>query len=454
MRSVNDVVDYGPYPRSMLLSAVPCGCGTGQLESLHSYVDRLVAAHRTTRYQFDRFVWARAGVPPPRCRQHTRRSYDTPSPASDNFASCLAELTRQPAVARLGLGWLHPCISPNDALRHHIAWCDECLLESSFGTRPLYLPLLWSLNCVKACPIHRRVLSTTCWSCGSLERPWARLAFPFQNCPVCKEPLATAASVRGSCTRASEGQLLAAELVATFIRELQDLRKDDLVLPPRLHDAAASAVQRGRCRSRHDFAKRTGIDMSMFTHAAKGGLSSVNLAVRVAATAGLSLAGLLVPRLWGEIPIRGIGNTDDLDVPLRPYRCALNQAAVRNEIAAQLRSRYPISPGKLARDLGVYPRHLVRAAGEKVDMLSHAYRAGLKRLRDDRARALADRLVVEAGALRSQGLKVSAHKLARRVRLDYTNVVFTLAMRLASPALGARYADYGRNRILKRHLEA
>lgn len=62
--------------------------------------------------------------------------------------------------------------------------------------------------------------------------------------------------------------------------------------------------------------------------------------------------------------------------------------------------------------------------------------------------------MAEADALRSQELKLSAHKLARRVQLDYANVVFTLAMRRASPKLGTRYKDYGRNRILKRHLEA
>jgi hypothetical protein len=41
-----------------------------------------------------------------------------------------------------------------------------------------------------------------------------------------------------------------------------------------------------------------------------------------------------------------------------------------------------------------------------------------------------------------------------RRRHDYTNVVFTLAMRKASPKLGARFKDYGRNRILKRHVGA
>jgi hypothetical protein len=248
--------------------------------------------------------------------------------------------------------------------------------------------------------------------------------------------------------------LFAADLVADFIRQLQDLEEDEPVLPPRIHAAAESAVQRGRYRNRTEFARRTGVDATMFTHAARGGLSSINVAVRVAAMAGVSLAGLMAPRLWEETAIWGPANVFDLDVPTRIYRCACDRDVIRKEIDAQLKAKYPKAPKQLASALGVYEKHLKRAAGEEVKRLSKAYRAGLRRLRDDRARALADRLVVEADALRSRGLKVSAKKLAGRVQLDYTNVVFTLAMRKASPKLGARFKDYGRNRILKRHLGA
>jgi hypothetical protein len=451
MRTAKTVVNYGPYPRSTLLSTMPYGCGTGHLESLHGYVDRLVVAHRTTRYQFDRFVWDRSGVPPPLCLQHTRRSYDTPSPRSAEFASCLAGLTRQPTVARLGLGWLHRCISPNDTLREQVAWCEECLLESSIGSRPPYLPLLWSLHCVKACPIHRRLLSTSCRSCGSADRARARLAFPYRDCPSCQQPLAKAGESRA---QASAGQLLAADLVADLIQNLQGIEDDEPVLPPRIHAAADSVALSGRCRNRTDFAMRTGINVSTFTHVERGGLSSINVAVRVAATAGVSLAGLMVPRLWREIAVHGVADADELDVPTRLYRCVSNQDAARKEIDAQLRSKYPKSPEQLARELGIYLKHLRLAAGDKVDLLSQAYRAGQKLLRDDRARALANRLIVEADALRSQGLKLSAKQLARRVQLDYTNVVFTLAMRKAAPKLGAHFRDYGRNRIIERHPDA
>jgi hypothetical protein len=247
------------------------------MESLRSYVDKLLEVHRTTRYQFDRFVWMHAGVAAPACQQHTFRCYDTPTPASLTFATCLADLTRQPTVARLGLGWLHSCMSANEALRGHVAWCEKCLFESSRGQRPVHLPLLWSLNCVHACPVHRRLLTAQCRSCGWIDRPAARMTFPYRNCRACGADLGAKAVVRARGTQPSRAQLVVADHVSDFLRDLPGLCDTDTLERPNCRAIADAAIERGICLSRTDFALSAGIMKNTFAPGLKRRVSSLNL---------------------------------------------------------------------------------------------------------------------------------------------------------------------------------
>lgn len=447
MKPPREVVDYGPYPRSVLTSAVPLGAGTGQLESLRSYVARLLVAHRTTRYQLDRFVWERAGARAPACLYYTRRNYDTPCVASYRFARCLADLTRQPVVARLGLGFLHAGICSNDSLRKRLAWCDACLLESVEKRRPPHLPLLWSLACVQACPVHRRLLMTECPSCGWADSTMAPLLHPFLHCPRCGTALAASAAT-GLASEPSVLQFRVADHLSDFVRDLQQLRPSEEVQGPNLRAAVDVALTQGVFRSRYQFSQVAGFDTRRLTGVAAGGQTSLNLCARVSLTAGVSLAGLFAPQLWKRTPS---GEAVGLGEWRRKYS-RLDLKAVADAFDRELKAEYPKSPKALLASLGLHRQHWTTKPLEaSIAALSAAYRAGQTRLRNEKVDALIKRLVVEAERLREEGMKPSAQTLARLVGLDYTNVPFTLAIRQMAATLGPAYADYGRKRILKRH---
>ena len=119
------VIDYSEYPRSALKSQVPIGWGTPVVESLDGYLERLVSALDVPRKSLECYV---SGDNDPQLRREGRVEPirpDSPWRSSKTFAATLAELTQQPSVERLGLGWLHGVLARAEATK-----AEVCLVRS------------------------------------------------------------------------------------------------------------------------------------------------------------------------------------------------------------------------------------------------------------------------------------------------------------------------------------
>lgn len=130
-------------PRSVLHSLRPLGLGTPFVESAESYLRRLTASHVVERSKLHHFI-NHYGDPIYGDLRGQPARVDTPTANAAAYMRRTAELTRQPAVALLGLGWLAGCATSQNCLRKRRAWCGLCFLEMQAHRQELSVPMLWS----------------------------------------------------------------------------------------------------------------------------------------------------------------------------------------------------------------------------------------------------------------------------------------------------------------------
>lgn len=158
-------------PRSALFRLVPQGLGTSRVESLTGYVSRLAKAHLVTPSTMLHrgLVWWDQGQPervgewmrrPGRLL--LRRSINAHL-AGEPWVGLLERLTCLTGLAGCTMqGWAS-CFPQRGLLRHHLAWCPECLAQDADP----YDRLAWCLPPLKVCWVHRRRLCERCPHCGS-----------------------------------------------------------------------------------------------------------------------------------------------------------------------------------------------------------------------------------------------------------------------------------------------
>jgi TniQ protein len=166
-------------PRSHLFPLIPVGIGTGQSESLTSYIMRLAEAHClyvTTLYSLILHPAVRTEIENPNSEEtHAvlkwahgiTRNGHTWNGASE-VASCHARaIERLTGVRDLHLlTWLPWESTLSHHLRQRRAWCPACFSQWRNEGLTIYEPLLWTLQIVKICPIHHCSLVEVCPCCG------------------------------------------------------------------------------------------------------------------------------------------------------------------------------------------------------------------------------------------------------------------------------------------------
>lgn len=173
-----------PTSPTRCFSLPPIGVGTGQAESLTSYLCRLASAHLVRpNLLLNRFFFV---------GQSRRPSLDGMAPSSAAY-DVAAELTgRSDLWGTTLLRWREVLARP---LHSRLLWCPDCYLEDMGSSTGCYNRLLWAVTSVTACPDHGEKLRSMCpWNgCGREQppiHPLGRLGW----CAYCKEALANGES--------------------------------------------------------------------------------------------------------------------------------------------------------------------------------------------------------------------------------------------------------------------
>jgi hypothetical protein len=422
-------VNYLAYPRSTLASLEPFNCGTWQVESLYSYVERLLASHGIPRRHFESFVngtLASAslshGLPAPMAMDNIRVGCQA-------FASRLADLTMRREVARLGLGWLSGVIPQFGIIRPESAWCRHCLMDSFKGRRPAYLPMLWSIRAVEVCLIHGTRLSSTCGNCRAHIKGNAAWPVPFYCCPKCTQPLHSngAGSSSGKESRPSAQQTWEAEQIANLIERLQYSESQAEPAAPDIDGVIRSSMARGLCSGVNDFAHRARLSKSTLTAMRAGGRVTLSTWLRVSLAADVSLVGLFAPTLWKDT----IHGGDIAWCLTTRHRRRRDWDAIRRDVRRRLDSGRVLNVRELARELAACPKQCKAQLGELARELNEATKRRKQAAFDAKSQALAEILKKEAFRFLRAGAPASVRALALRVGLDRCTPLFQQALRLA-----------------------
>jgi hypothetical protein len=167
--------------RSKLYSLEPIGVGTGEVESITSYLSRLANAHTVSTWALLRSeigprLFHTASVLRSRLGElvaTTGAAFNGENATSRNLVSILQSLTCREDLHRLTMGFCRGFISSRFLVGVNQTWCPDCLREWKLQNRPIYWPLLWQVMAVKICPRHRLALHTACPFCGREFYPLA-----------------------------------------------------------------------------------------------------------------------------------------------------------------------------------------------------------------------------------------------------------------------------------------
>lgn len=202
-----DLSEPAVPPRSKCFHLQPMGFGTGYVECLTSYFSRLAVEHSVSagalthrimiprnagkRNMFSCAVSCRVS----RLRCPTSGINSLGSMAA-RFASVVEELTGRSDLHYLTMLTWRELLPPQLLTRGMGAWCPHCINEWRETGRSVYIPLLWTLEIVKHCPLHQSPLQLMCPHCKA-PQPFIAQLSPNGFCARCKRWLGKAVRESG-----------------------------------------------------------------------------------------------------------------------------------------------------------------------------------------------------------------------------------------------------------------
>lgn len=167
-------------PRSRLYCLEPIGLGTGWVESLSGYVSRLAEAHVvSTGILFGHEIALLVDKPYLKKERfkslafvlwHLGRDFTTAlngvGTNVPEWIKALESATLRRDLSGLTMSAWRRVLTNASLLRPKRAWCPACYEEQRAGGQVVYDPLMWFLQPVNICLVHRRRLRTVCGFCN------------------------------------------------------------------------------------------------------------------------------------------------------------------------------------------------------------------------------------------------------------------------------------------------
>ena len=162
-----------PPPPTLFYGLEPYGVGTGECESLKSYICRLADKHRVSLKSFFTDVISEKMITdtstlnnPFSCSMKNNQFAITMGKVANDLVMFLINATDRSELVNCTLLPLINIISINAMFSSGERHCPACLIESN-SKRQIYGHLLWAIKCVNTCPKHKINLVPSI--CGAFE---------------------------------------------------------------------------------------------------------------------------------------------------------------------------------------------------------------------------------------------------------------------------------------------
>ncbi|TGE36689.1 hypothetical protein E4K67_19905 [Desulfosporosinus fructosivorans] len=174
MEMNSELLTCGEILISRLYNLSPMGVGTSKVESLISYLCRLAEAHSVvpgTLLKSEIFPKLYKEYLLKSMKDGGSRYYDAASALlgvgkmAQNLVSVLELQTFRKDLRYLTLLPWQNFVTARELIRPIKSWCPQCLASWRENNQEIYEPLIWNIQEVEVCNIHRRFIMTRCPSC-------------------------------------------------------------------------------------------------------------------------------------------------------------------------------------------------------------------------------------------------------------------------------------------------
>ncbi|MGC2236910.1 MAG: TniQ family protein [Pyrinomonadaceae bacterium] len=183
---------------SRLYSLSPIGLGTPMVESLSSYIIRLAEAHCVTVgvliAQEISPLLRKKYLTPARSRKVNSgsmlgviRSIESTGETAVAWTQALGKLTFRPNLHLLTMLPFKQLFSTRNLLRDKRVWCPSCFEALKINKEITYESLLWRLEAVIFCPVHKVRLERICNNCHKEKQPILASSVRAGFCYYCKQ---------------------------------------------------------------------------------------------------------------------------------------------------------------------------------------------------------------------------------------------------------------------------
>jgi AraC-like DNA-binding protein len=175
--------------RSRLHSIVPIGVGTPFVESLTGYMIWLAASHAVRVSDLIEHE-LRTDVPYYHVPAGISNAINGVKKSAQNWVSAVERFTLRDNLRFLTLLPFTSVLDSVSLMRRERAWCPRCYESEVTQGQEVYEQLVWCLQCVEICPLHKTPLETSCPACHRELRPISAVSRPG-FCSRCREWLGT-----------------------------------------------------------------------------------------------------------------------------------------------------------------------------------------------------------------------------------------------------------------------
>ncbi|MEX3929154.1 TniQ family protein [Paraburkholderia sp. BR10936] len=202
-------------PRSACFGLTPEGESGESYEDLVSYFRRLCACHGIFPHSFAwriRPLFENQEVCTPNFNQYATVMNGVTGGAA-TWVDVLEKLTLRTDLILRTLLPLRGLIGRTKLLCRKERFCPSCYCDDEIQGRPKYNRLLWSIDCVEACPLHRTLLETA-------PEPSKRIRFTFWLPGISR--LDGSSLANHEVRQASSQQVQKARLIADLLDEIHE----------------------------------------------------------------------------------------------------------------------------------------------------------------------------------------------------------------------------------------